>query len=87
MKTYTKHKLTDAQCRRLSTIINKGKGAQGGVATDALVRKGLVRELMETHTYAPLHEGQLPYTREIFVGREATVEGKLALELARREGW
>lgn len=88
MRTYTAHKLTDAQLRRLSRIANNGKGAKGGVAADALVRKGLVRELFETHVYPrAFGPSDVPYERQVFVGREATDEGRAALAQARHEGW
>ena len=40
--TYTEHKLTDAQLRRLSALVNQTKGAAtAGTAGLALLRKGL----------------------------------------------
>jgi hypothetical protein len=42
MRTYTKHRLTDAQLRRLSALANDTKGAAtAGPAGLALMRKGL----------------------------------------------
>jgi hypothetical protein len=81
-RTYTAHKLTDAQLRRLSAIINNTKGAaKGGVAADALVRKGLVREVERP---CILGNGNV---RMVFDRREATDLGILSLLQARREGW
>jgi len=73
VRTYTKHKLTDAQLRRLSTIINKAKGARCGVAGLALERKGLVVGMADREISSD----------EVF----ATDEGRAALEQARKEGW
>lgn len=71
MKTYTEHKLTDAQLRRLSAIVNATKGAaKHGVAGDALKRKGLVVE-----------------TANHYDAIEATEAGRAALAHARRAGW
>ena len=41
MKTYTEHKLTDHQLRRLSALVHN-RTPKYGVAMDALIRKGLV---------------------------------------------
>lgn len=71
MTTYTEHKLTDAQLRRLSAIVNATQGAaKHGMAGDALKRKGLVVE-----------------TSNHYDAVEATDAGRAALTKARREGW
>jgi hypothetical protein len=77
MATYTKHKLTDAQLRRLSVLVNGGKGATAGTAGQALLRKGLA-------------VGSRPDPVEYgFPGWPvaATPAGVEALAQARREGW
>ena len=75
MKTYTEHKLTDAQLRRLSVICNDAKGARAGMARVALERKGLVTEIKQEGT---------PYN---WTKTVATDAGRAALTQARREGW
>ena len=76
--TYTKYKLTDAQLRRLSALVNQTKGAAtAGVAGQALIRKGLAvsaRKAWGEDRYA-----EFPVA--------ATEAGREALEQARREGW
>ena len=85
--TYTEHKLTDAQLRRLSAIVNNTNGmAQAGTAGNALIRKGLVRELWREEVRSLYEEGP-SYIRRVFDGREATDAGREALAQARREGW
>lgn len=73
MRTYTEHKLTDAQLRRLSTIVNGSKGARCGVAGIALERKGLVVGM-----------GDRRIATEAVAATDA---GRAALVAARREGW
>jgi len=34
-----------------------------------------------------MYEGQKPYQRQVFAGREPTDEGRAALTQARQEGW
>ena len=73
MKTYTKHKLTDPQLRRLSELVNGG-AHHHGVALDALVRKGLAcKSVNPDHKYPKTHN--------------PTVDGVAALNEARRAGW
>jgi hypothetical protein len=69
---YTTHKLTDAQLRRLSRMVNNHKGARCGQAGDALVRKGLA-----------VYTGNLINGQPI----QATELGRQALIQARAEGW
>jgi hypothetical protein len=72
MRTYTQHKLTDAQLRRLSALVNETKGAAtAGMAGQALIRKGLA---VDSGRYAQYPVG-------------VTDEGRAALQQARREGW
>lgn len=71
--TYTEHKLTDAQLRRLSVIVNNAKGARAGMAAIALERKGLIG----------YSEIAVQGRRLI----EATDAGIAALAQARAEGW
>ena len=80
--TYTQYRLTDAQLRRLSAIVNKTKGAaKRGQAGNVLVRKGLAVEISKPH---PTLKGM---TYSDYDGIEATDAGRAALEQARREGW
>jgi hypothetical protein len=72
--TYTKHKLTDPQLKRLSQLVNCAPAHGHGVALDALVRKGLAcRSVNPDHKYPKTHN--------------ATVDGVAALNEARRAGW
>ena len=71
MTTYTEHKLTEAQCKRLSQIYNLRPHLHG-VALDALKRKGLVVVDPDGH-----------YPKTCFL----TAEGKAAFKQARQEGW
>lgn len=78
MKTYTRFKLTDAQCKRLSQMYH-GRPHLHGVALDALVRKGLAEPIpdheFDGHTYGKVPDHRL------------TADGRLAYEWARAEGW
>ena len=73
MTRYTQHKLTDAMLRRLSKTKN-GKNP-GGISTNALERRGLVKT-----THINVTQGKT-WTAEI------TDAGREALDQARREGW
>lgn len=73
-RTYTEHKLTDAQLRRLSAVVNQTPGAaKHGVAGAALKRKGLVTDVADFAFGCN--------------DRIATDAGRAALEQARQEGW
>ncbi len=78
-KTYTQHKLTNAQCKRLNQLVN-GNLRWHGMALVALVRKGLVTELFKP-----------PFTPDNgyhwINGYELSDTGRAAYEQARREGW
>ena len=74
MKLYTEHKLTDAQLRRLSALVNDTKGAAtAGMAGAALVNKGLA---LGSRSGGALGWPTAP-----------TDAGRAALAQARREGW
>ena len=71
-QTYTGHKLTHAQCKRLNQLYNGRRPHLHGMALLALCRKGLVREEMLI--------SHIPVYTITTVGREA-------YEQARQEGW
>lgn len=76
MRTYTAHKLTDAQLRRLSAIVNDDKRcARYGTAGEALVRKELVADQ------------ELVVDGRHIIERLPTCAGRAALIQARKEGW
>lgn len=75
MRTYTEHKLTNAQLRRLSAIVNNTGGARAGMAGAALERKGLIVR------------GNWDNDRRILTRTTPTDAGVAALAQARREGW
>ena len=75
-KTYTRHKLTDAQLVRLSQIVNQHPNRFGN-ALYALVAKNLVYEKPDAHL--------MRYSKDCFY--EPTGAGVLALDKARGEGW
>lgn len=78
-RTWTEHKLTDAQLRRLSAICKPdGGGPKHGMARLALERKGLVIAVDHGSGFLPV------YKRWQYVATDA---GRKALEQARREGW
>lgn len=66
-KKYTTHKLTDAQLRRLSRIVNDHPGARAGQAGAVLERKGLV-ERYGRYT----HE-----VRATAAGRQALIQARV----------
>jgi hypothetical protein len=73
VRAYTRYKLSHAQLKRLSQLVNEQAHGHG-VALDALVRKGLAcRSANPDHKYPKTHN--------------ATVDGVSALREARREGW
>lgn len=76
MKTWTDHKLTDAQCRVLASFITEEATGRPyehkhGVAADALHRKGLINRRFGLAN---------PCCVILDAGREA-------LKQARKEGW
>ena len=75
-KTWTKWKLTGAQCKRLSQLNNPRTHTHlHGNALTALVNKGLV-----TSRLSGMH-GKIRWNYFI------TEEGETAFETARKEGW
>ena len=89
-KTYTQHKLTNAQLVRLSPIV-KGRPHKHGVALEALIRKGLVIENESVkYVYATDHITGQEYgtpQRIISYNYTAAQSGIEALHDARKEGW
>lgn len=77
-KTYTQHKLTDAQLVRLSQVVNN-RCTHTGMPMCALERKGLV--VWNAQPFPKVRKSGIHYCVS------ATQEGIEALAQARREGW
>jgi hypothetical protein len=56
MRTYTSYKLTEAQCKKLAKMAN-GKDC-GGVACQALERKGLAYSTPDSYGYTITIDGR-----------------------------
>ncbi len=80
MKTYTQHKLTDAQLIRLSQMVN-GRPHKYGMALVALVNKKLVDETINFDLNA------YGFKRHTSTTYSINDEGREAFRAARAGGW
>ena len=79
MKTWTKHKLSERQCKVLSQIVNNRLRNVFRPTLDKLEREGLIEKSDSVWPDRRPHGDFFIYT--------PTTLGVLALEAARREGW